>query len=172
MSPLAANQRLRSNCFRLLFAILLVQSGCGIAYQINRDELMRSAKASDWNPPPPSNWQDIETQLIDSTLKDPDGARYRFAALERNVIQSTDGGTKPLLVWRSDVGVNSKNSFGGYVGYQPFQVAWHDGKIIAIVVPEGEMAGFWQYFEEPIDPSRAGASNVKEMPGQNDRGRR
>jgi hypothetical protein len=132
----------------LLLAFSLL-SGCGLAYQINRNGLLKSANESDYGPPPPDNHQEIEAQTIRTMLKDPGSAQFEFGGMQRDAIQSGFASPTPILVWRTFVRVNSKNSFGGYTGFSPYHVAWRDGRIIAVAPPlvtlMGPTDGLWQY---------------------------
>jgi hypothetical protein len=124
-------------------------SGCGIAYESNRSQLLKSATVGDYGPRPPENYQDMEAGLVRSSLKDPDSAKFQFGAIYGDAIQSASFSPKAVLVWRSDVQVNAKNSYGGYAGFQPYHFAWRDGQIFAVAYPivteYGASDGVWQY---------------------------
>ncbi len=75
-----------------------------------------------------SECQRAAMRVIGAKLKDPYSARYQFTKCEKNYFKSGDnyyfgyhiGGT-----------VNSKNSYGGYVGQTRFDVIVQDGRVIA-----------------------------------------
>jgi hypothetical protein len=125
-------------------AILMFSlSGCGIAYNIKRNEMLKTATEADFGPRPPSNYQETEKQMILDTLKDPDSAKFKFVEkIENTTIQKGFGSPTPILVWISEVWVNAKNSYGGYTGEQRYLFAWKDGKIIATSSPDSVM---WKY---------------------------
>jgi len=126
-------------------------SGCGIAYEANRSQLLKTATVGDFGPRPPANYQDIESDMIRDMLKDPDSAKIRFGELTTDAIQSGFASPKAILIWKNDALVNAKNSYGGYVGFQAYHFAWRDGHIIAVAFPivteYGASDGNWQYLK-------------------------
>ena len=66
----------------------------------------------------------------------------QFAEPFTSIIPSGFASPKPLLIWVGEVHVNAKNGFGGYTGFQTYQFAWRDGKIVAHFTQEN---GFWIY---------------------------
>jgi len=134
----------------LLASVLFASSGCGVAYRINRDKLLSTATETDYGPPPPENHQDIAAQVIRQQLKDPDSAQFQFGGIARDAIQTGPMSPTAMLVWRTSALVNAKNSYGGYTGFQPWHLAWKNGRVIAIAPPivmrGGEVVdGMWQY---------------------------
>lgn len=128
-----------------IFSVLL--SGCGIAYQSNRSQLLKTATVQDYGIQPPDNYKEIEKSLIVSKLKDPDSAKFQFGSIYRDAIPGGFTSPKAVLVWRHDVMVNAKNSYGGYVGFQPYRFAWRDGRIFAVAYPDlsGGPYFCWEY---------------------------
>ena len=102
----------------LIFAMLL--GGCGVVAQKKQDELLSRSKPQDWGVLD-SNHEAAERAAILQTLKDPDSARFRFEKPTRGVSHSLG---EPVLAWYSQVYVNAKNSFGGYVGERPYAFAY------------------------------------------------
>jgi hypothetical protein len=47
-------------------------------------------------------------------------------------------------VWITAVRINSKNSFGGYTGSEPFALAWKNGKIVAHTTESTNGLVFWE----------------------------
>ena len=142
---------------RLVITILtgtmlaLFLSGCGVAYNAKRSQMLNTATVSDYGSRPPTDHQEFEMQIIRAGLKDPDSAKFEFGDVARDAIQSGFMSPTPILIWRTYVRVNAKNSYGGYTGFQPYHFAWRDGKIFAIaypnVGPHGVSDGPWQYLK-------------------------
>src|ERR1044071_7636831 len=118
--------------FTLFLCVFLTLASCGMAYEANKQQLLRTAKAGDYGPPPPANHQNIERSIILSTLKDPESARFQFAPLARDAIPQANLSPTPVLVWMQMVSVNAKNSYGGYTGAQDYYFCWRNGKVYAI----------------------------------------
>ena len=113
------------------FAILaFLLAGCGIAYEVNREKLLKSASASDWGPPPPSWHREVEEKWVIKILKDPNSAIFKHGTIEKDVI--TAGGGSAQLAWVSSLYVNAKNSYGGYVGDTLYQFAWKNEHLVAV----------------------------------------
>ncbi len=117
---------------RILPPVLLVFlfTGCGIAYEVNREKLLKSASVSDWGAPPPSWHWEVEEKWILNTLKDPNSAIFRHGTVEKDAI--IGGGGSAQLAWVSSLYVNAKNSYGGYVGDTLYQFAWKNERLVAV----------------------------------------
>ena len=129
-------------------AIACLVTGCGLAYQSNRTALLKSASLSDWGLEPPSDHWTVEEEFVRRRLKDPDSARFSHGSVTRDAIPAGDiisGETKAQLVWVSSLGVNAKNSYGGYVGERIYYFAWKDGKMIGVNEPEVSSSGGVMY---------------------------
>jgi hypothetical protein len=58
-------------------------------------------------------------------MKDPDSAKIQCVGEpKRDTIRLSITGSRAFSVWVTQVSVNAKNSFGGYVGAQPYLLAW------------------------------------------------
>lgn len=133
-----------------LLAVSLGLSGCGFAYNINRDKLMSSATEADYGPQPPANHEELERNLILERLKDPDSAKFKpMGKVSKSAIPSGFASPTPILVWGTGMAVNAKNAYGGYTGFQYYAFAWRDGKIIATGGPVETMDSpvFWSYIK-------------------------
>jgi hypothetical protein len=128
----------------LIFPILLL-TGCGFAFESNRADLLKTAKIEDYGPKPPPDFVKQEEDLIKDSLKDPDSAEFRDTngIPTIDIIQSAFASPKPMLVWVHFLEVNAKNSYGGYVGYEPYKFAWRTNRIVAYVSPDNP--DFWTY---------------------------
>jgi len=111
--------------------------GCGIAHNVMRSQMLETATEADYGSPPPANHQELERQIILDSLKDPDSAKFEFGSVTRDVIPSGFFNPKPILVWKTYVRVNTKNSYGGYTGFNRWYFAWRDGQVIAVAFPRG-----------------------------------
>lgn len=71
---------------------------------------------------PPIGFENAIKRHFESTLKDPESARYKFGrpikAYANNGLIA--GGKVAWKGYMVDVEVNAKNSYGGYVGYKPY----------------------------------------------------
>lgn len=123
-------------------------SGCGVAYQQQRAEILRTASAADFGPPPPPDWRARGEEFIKRLLKDPGSATFEWGEPRHEAIQPAIASPHARPVWVTAARVNAKNSFGGYTGATPFALAWSHGRIIAWlnVEQEGGLA-FWNYVQ-------------------------
>lgn len=109
------------------------------------------------DPGPVPNYETAKVQAVDAVkyrLKDPESAKFRNFTPFFKMFYSygLTGGDEPL--WTLCVQVNSRNSFGGYTGYDWFVVKFRDGK------PVQDKNGLFEpphpdyCIEAPTDPSR------------------
>ena len=104
--------------------------------------------------PFPSNWQKLAKDAILPQLKDPGSAQFRFnekpsgtytvVSKESNASEDkfwhqcwkliSKSVSKPpkeyITHWTVKVGVNAKNSYGGYVGHETWQIDIRDGIVV------------------------------------------
>lgn len=97
-----------------LFACVLL-SGC--TQPMTKAEVDRAVYE-----PLPTDYQEQLKSTIEVQLKDPDSAKYKFFSPRKSYTESTRhfGYTVP-------VGVNAKNSYGGYTGFQLQYYAYYGG---------------------------------------------
>lgn len=72
-------------------------------------------------------------EWLQAHLKDPESARYTWQGFGRGYVK--DGlvyGGALNFGYMLVVGVNAKNSFGGYTGSEPWEFLFHNGQIIRI----------------------------------------
>lgn len=132
----------------MLSAVML--SGCGIAYGIKRDSLLKNATEADFGPRPPANHEEMERSIVLERLKDPESARFKSVDKMKNTaIQAGFASPTPVLVWVTALGVNAKNAYGGYAGFQYYGFAWRDNRVIAITSPAETLDSpvMWNYLE-------------------------
>jgi len=131
-------------CVLVLIGVFAL-SGCGVAYQQQRSEILRTASAEDFGPPPPEDYRARGEDFIRRRLKDPESARFEWVGEPRHeAIQPALASPHARPVWVTVVRVNAKNSFGGYTGASPFVLAWSHGRIVAYTSTE---TGYWEYVQ-------------------------
>lgn len=78
---------------------------------------------------------------METLLKDPESARYRFSPPEKHWIRQSElnadvkasaFGQSHLFGWRVDFGLNAKNGFGGYSGEKPYRAFFENGELRGI----------------------------------------
>ena len=132
----------------LFLATVLTLSACGIAYQQQRSEILKTASAESFGPPPPANYRSMGEAFFKRVLKDPESAKFDWIGEPRHeAIQPGFGSPHAVPVWVTPVRINARNSFGGYTGFDLFGLAWKDGKIVAYTSESQGSVGFWQYVQ-------------------------
>lgn len=136
------------NIMCLLIISVIFLSGCGTVYQSRRNTLLDTATPEDYGPPPPANHQELEKNIVLKQLKDPESAKFEeWSEPRRDIIPEGFASPVPILVWITSVNVNAKNSYGGYVGFQPYLFAWKNGKLYALCSQRGSDLVFWEYIQ-------------------------
>lgn len=77
--------------------------------------------------PFPKNYQSLIVAHMKAVLKDPDSARFGFVQAP---VKSWYPLNRKSFGWAVCVGVNAKNSYGGYTGTQPSYFLIKNGEII------------------------------------------
>jgi len=76
----------------------------------------------------PSDYQALIKDWAQTSLKDPDSAKYlRFSKPRKEWVVAD---LKPVYGWSTCTTINSKNSYGAYVGAQIYWFFIKDGKIL------------------------------------------
>lgn len=78
----------------------------------------------------PTNYESNIKNLVSRMLKDPYSATYHFSSPRKGVVQ--EGlllGMKKYFGWIVPVGINAKNSFGGYVGEKTYYFLFANGMV-------------------------------------------
>jgi len=121
-------------------------TACGVAYQQERSQVLRSGSTESFGPPPPADYRATGEAFIKRLLKDPESARFEWLGEPRHeAIQPAFASPHAMPVWVTPLHVNAKNSFGGYTGFDLFSLAWRDGRIVAYYSAEH---GFWVYVRD------------------------
>jgi hypothetical protein len=91
---------------------------------------------------PPRGYEDAIRAYFETTLKDPESARYKFGEPFKAHGNSgwMRGGGVTWVGYAVDVDVNAKNSFGGYTGYQRYIVAFTGEQIYRVVRADDPVA--------------------------------
>ena len=120
-----------------------------LAYEAKRRQMLATAVEADFGPPPPFNHQEIETQMVRASMKNPDTAKIEFESVTRDTIQSELASPTPVLVWRSRLRVDGKDDNGYDMRSRPYEFAWQNGRVIAMAKPQGGSGrcGAWQYLK-------------------------
>ena len=132
--------------------------GCGVAYEQNRaratstrtrSEILRSASAEAFGPPPPANYRGDGEAFIKHLLKDPENARFEWVGKPHHeAIQPVFASARATPVWITNVRVKAKNDFGGFTGFESlFTLAWKKGKIVAYT---SSTFPIWAYVQSSV----------------------
>ena len=123
--------------------------GCGVAYEQNRSEILRSTSTEAFGPPPPTNYRGDGEAFIKRRLKDPENARLEWVGEpRREAIQPVFASAHATPVWITNVRVKAKNEFGGFTGFESlFTLAWKNGKIVAYT---SSTFGIWTYVQSGV----------------------
>lgn len=82
----------------------------------------------------PINYEELIVENMKLRLKDPESATYLFGDSPEVVVRSLSSYRK-YETWRVIFLVNSKNSFGGYTGYQVAMAYISHGEVNDVVIP-------------------------------------
>jgi len=119
----------------LVILCLTFLSGCAT---VSKQEAM----TADFGPLP-AGYQDEIKAFISPKLKDPYSAVYDFGIPRKGAAR--DGlifGCGKHYGWIIPVGINAKNSFGGYTGEQQFIFMLSEGRVSDITTMMGQMASY------------------------------
>lgn len=120
-------------CPTLAAACLLALTGCGTLPEVPAD--------FEFGPPPPNAQERVEA-YYQTTLRDPDSARYEHGETFKGRCAGDPISEIPAwLGWASNVSVNAKNGFGGYTGYKDYTLLFAPDDSVARVI-EGSGFGY------------------------------
>ena len=111
-------------CLLFLTAVLLGLLGCAAP----TPQEIASADYGAY----PTNYQEVIKSYLGAILKDPSSAEYNFLAPPKTGWTTYGGGKKFGYVVCAKI--NSKNSFGGYVGFQPYYFMIKNGSVITSIL--------------------------------------
>lgn len=89
------------------------------------------------------------TSFMKTYLKDPLSAQYEWKPINPAWIHMQPTAVKPRIYgYALEAFVNSKNSYGGYVGFTPFRFFFRDGRLMQVAefIKEGM---WWQVHPPP-----------------------
>src|SRR5438552_8899390 len=110
-------------------AILLnLQAGCAGAPRAEQ-----LANADYGIQPTETTARTIAQALILARLKDPESARITWGSIDKAWFKEDFGKTR--FAWRLPASVNAKNSFGGYVGAQPWAFFFRGDQMVGFGEP-------------------------------------
>lgn len=87
----------------------------------------------------PQECVSIAEQVVANALKDPSSAQFRHENCIKGYWSSVPILGMPIEYgWFQQGEVNAKNSFGGYVGFAPYQVLIRDGRAVRYCMSDNE----------------------------------
>lgn len=99
---------------------------------------------ADYGPIPSKSHQEQIRSTMETLLKDPESAKYRFSSPKKDwipryhfdpVIKGQPRLHGYLFGWKIDFGINAKNSYGGYTGENPYMAFFENGELRGIFKP-------------------------------------
>lgn len=120
--------------YKLLIVSLLVSMvafiGCAtytiaVDYQPTPDEIATADYGGF-----PSDYQQIIKDFMQTRLKDPYSAQYRFDREPHKSYVSASTRERTIFCYRESVHINAKNSYGGYTGEHDYSFYIRDGEVI------------------------------------------
>ena len=118
--------------FGLCLCFLTLMVGCTTMQPINQS-VLDNADYGKY----PENYEEIVKAYFSRILKDPYSAVYRFEKPYKAYLREApvSGGAPRTFGYIVEVGVNAKNSFGGYVGEKYYKLFIRNGYIQNEVYP-------------------------------------
>ncbi|WP_174483326.1 hypothetical protein [methanotrophic endosymbiont of Bathymodiolus puteoserpentis (Logatchev)] len=89
----------------------------------------KERNAADYGPYP-SNYKQLITDFFQTRLKDPLSAQYRYVGEPFKWFRRAATPSEVIYYYNVKVFVNSKNSYGGYVGEHKYNFYIRDGQIV------------------------------------------
>ena len=95
-----------------------------------------TVEAADYGPYP-ENYTELTKDYFQSRLKDPNSAQYRFTEPYQAYLRAAPvaGGKPTSFGYVVDVGVNAKNSFGGYTGEKRHRLFVKNSVVVGEIYP-------------------------------------
>jgi hypothetical protein len=111
-----------------LLAAFLLMIGC-VSVPSSQD-----LATANYGPPPGADYRQQIKDWMLGVLKDPMSAQYQFTQPIKGYMNDAPiSGGRAHFGWTVEVKINSKNSFGGYVGFTPYKFLFKKGKLIEAV---------------------------------------
>jgi hypothetical protein len=108
---------------------LFVLAGCAsprkITYQPSAEELANADYGMY-----PSNYEEKIKNYMQTALKDPESARYRYLMGPYKDTNHADKKRDLIFLYRVKVFINAKNSYGGYVGEEEYFCDFLKGEVL------------------------------------------
>lgn len=102
---------------RIYGVFLIGMVGCASAPPKENDVDLTEVKPVD----AAAQAEDYANAVIRQTLKDPDSMQFS-SPNELEIQHCTNGAGGNFRIWQLTVGINAKNSFGGFTGAQPYRI--------------------------------------------------
>ncbi len=127
----------KNNHFIALYFLILLASGCAQRHQNTSTDVKsyfyepskQEQSVADYGEYP-DNYENIVKGYMQTTLKDPESARYRFIKPPVKYYTTAKSRNDIQYCWAVFVGINSKNSYGGYAGESLFRIYIKNGIVI------------------------------------------
>jgi len=116
----------------ILASLLIAIAGCGTVSKSERGELNQAAATFEYGeePTPAAIEAAIRERMV-TYLKDPASAQYQLGKPTKGWMKGNPlAGGKVAYGWQVKALINSKNSYGGYTGFQEYLFLIHAGKVI------------------------------------------
>ncbi len=126
--------------FKKSLSLLALMSGIfisGCASTPSADEVSQANYGRDMQP---EECIALTERVIGNSLKDPSSAQFRHGgSCVKGFFNNVPVlGLKAAFGWLQVGEVNGKNSYGGYVGFRPYQVLVKDGVVIRYCIADND----------------------------------
>jgi hypothetical protein len=130
------NMTMKGASLLVLSVLAMMVNGC--ATMPTAKELAKAEYGS------PISQQDAEAKAIEylkQRLKDPDSAKIEWGAVQQGWMREAPiNGNQLRFGYILTANINAKNSFGGYIGYRPYQFVFFNGVIVSVYAQQ-EISG-------------------------------
>ncbi len=111
---------------------------------LNKPPSPQKLAAAEYGLGPLAGYEAQIRKVVETLLKDPESARYRFGAPEKGWLPRYHFDHRVpgqphrhghVLGWKVHFAVNAKNSYGGYAGESRYEAFFQDGQLRGILQP-------------------------------------
>jgi hypothetical protein len=114
----------------LLIALAALPAGCAPSYVTTQEGIDHSIGAA------PADPEAVAKRYFERALKDSESARYQFGSALPGRLWGGAANGGWVYGYLMHVDVNAKNGFGGYVGYQQWQLGIRDNVVVFAIPPD------------------------------------
>ena len=127
----------RTPMIRVWIIVLVVSAVSGCSQGPSHEE----AKSADYGQPQtPMQCAAAVERRFETVLKDAESARYQHEPCFKGFLNSVPIAGFPVTYGYVQTGkVNARNSFGGYVGFRPYQAVIKNGLVVRYCISNGEL---------------------------------